>query len=133
MNIEDHENDELGDNLKALFKNLLGVNINLKNNFNKDDEQSFLAIIEILDNFSKGEETLIQFNIDMTFFTSPLWQVIEYFIGKNYGLDNCNVIMWYIFDRFDMDGNLKPFIDNKENEHKIEDTQQLWNFITKKS
>jgi hypothetical protein len=133
MNIEDHENDELGDNLKALFKNLLGVNVNLKNNFNKDDEQSFLAIIEILDNFSKGEETLIQFNIDMTFFTSPLWQVIEYFIGKNYGLDNCNVIMWYIFDRFDTDGNLKPFIDNKENEYKIEDTQQLWNFITKKS
>ena len=133
MNIEDHENDELGDNLKALFKNLLGVNVNLKNNFNKDDEQSFLAIIEILDNFSKGEETLIQFNIDMTFFTSPLWQVIEYFIGKNYGLDNCNVIMWYIFDRFDVDGNLKPFIDNKENEYKIEDTQQLWNFITKKS
>lgn len=133
MNIEDHENDELGDNLKALFKNLLGVNVNLKNNFNKDDEQSFLAIIEILDNFSKGEETLIQFNIDMTFFTSPLWQVIEYFIGKNYGLDNCNVIMWYIFDRFDMDNNLKLFIDNKENEHKIEDIQQLWNFITKKS
>jgi hypothetical protein len=125
--------DELGDELRSLFKGILGTDVYLKNNFNNDDEKSFITIMEILDNFAKGEESLIGVNIDLTFFTSPLWQVIEYFIGKNYGLSNSSVIMWYVFDRFDFDGNLKPYVDDKENSYKIEDPLQLWKFITKKS
>jgi hypothetical protein len=54
---------------------------------------------------------------------------MEYHIAKIYGLPKAEVILWYILDRYEIDGTVKLYIDNNEIPHKIENTEQLWEYI----
>jgi len=37
--------------------------------------------------------------------------------------------MWYILDRYDLEGTVKMYVDKTGNPHKIENPEQLWKFI----
>jgi hypothetical protein len=128
---ESNNNEEqVPSELQSLFNKLLGVTVNLKDNFDSNEMRAFIYTINILDNFVQSENNVFDTSgIDLTAFTSPLWQVMEYHIAKIYGLPKAEVILWYILDRYEIDETVKLYIDNNEISHKIENTEQLWEYI----
>lgn len=116
--------------LQSLFNKLLGVTVNLKDNFDSNEMRAFIYTMNVLDNFVQSENNVFDASgIDLTAFTSPLWQIIEYHIAKIYGLPQAEVIMWYILDRYEIDGTIKLYVDSTETPHKIETPEHLWKYI----
>jgi hypothetical protein len=60
---------------------------------------------------------------------NDLWLVIESLLKLTYGTYAFDMIMWYIFDRFNPDGTIVPFVDDKNNSTTIKSPKELYDFI----
>jgi len=127
---ENNNEESIPEELKEVFNKILGVTVNIKDNFESNELRAFVYTINALDNFVQSENNVFNDSgIDLTAFTSPLWQIMEYHMAKIYGLPQSEVIMWYILDRYDLEGTVKMYVDKTGNPHKIENPEQLWKFI----
>ena len=109
---ENNNEEQVPLELQSLFNKLLGVTVNLKDNFDSNEMRAFIYTMNVLDNFVQSENNVFDASgIDLTAFTSPLWQIIEYHMAKIYGLPQAEVIMWYILDRHEIDGTIKLYVD----------------------
>jgi len=134
MDTQDNSYDEnLSNELKDLFHKILGANVILKDNFESNELRAFIQSINILENFAQNENNAYETaGIDLSPLTSPLWYVLEYYLSKIYGVDKTVVIMWYVLDKYDIEGNIKMYEDQEGNQHKIENAEELWKFINLK-
>ena len=71
--------------------------------------------------------------IDCHRLTDPLWSVIENTLRMIYGPESTEIILWYVYDRFNPDGSIIPLEDPKGKTFIIKDPNDLWSFIKYKS
>ena len=120
----------MNDELKDLFKQVLGSDVNIKDNITPSDKTFFCLIVNKLDETHKADEALFESSgIDLTRIQNKLWLVIEALLKLTYGAYAFDMIMWYIFDRFNPDGKVVPFEDEKGNSTLIMTTKDLYDFI----
>ena len=120
----------MNDELKDLFKQVLGSDVNIKDNINPSENSFFCLMVNKLDQNHKDDEKLFESSgIDLTKMHNNLWLVIEALLKLTYGVYAFDMIMWYIFDRFNPDGKVVPFEDEKGNSTLIMTTKDLYDFI----
>ena len=116
--------------IKKLFDKILGDKIILKDNFKVDDEAIFCLLVNKLDESNKNDEALFELSgIDLTKTNKELWFVIESLLKVVYGEEAFDMIMWYILDRFNPDGKVVPFEDDKGKTFSIITSKDLYHFI----
>lgn len=98
------------------------------------DKEVFIRIVERLDKCWTDSNGLYEnFKISILEYEEGYYQVIEDLLVINYGAWKTELILWYIFGRFDTDGNLYPLIvqtKGKDDEKVFLKTPtQLWNFL----
>ena len=116
--------------IKELFEYILGGDVKISNSTNLSKEGSFLLLMEKLENTRKKEIDLLKkYGTDITSFTEDLWIAIDNLLESLYGLEKQDIIMWYLFDRFDSKGKIIPLEDNNGKEIYIKTSRQLWHYL----
>ena len=98
------------------------------------DKEMFVRIIERLDKCWDDSNGLYEkFKISILEYEEGYYQVIEDLLVLQYGPWKTELILWYIFGRFDAEGNMYPLtvqVTGKEEEEVFLKTpSQLWNFL----
>lgn len=99
------------------------------------DKEMFVRIVERLDKCWDDSNGLYEkFKISILEYEEGYYQVIEDLLNVQYGPWKTELILWYIFGRFDADGNIYPLIvqtKDKGTEEKVflKTSLQLWNFL----
>ena len=115
-----------------------GKNIKIKSKKKTVNEKdTFINIINILDSCNKRTETLENdFMLGMGLYDEPFYLIIENLLFLKYGEWQTDIILWWVYDRFDEEGTLLPIHLNthteskdKEEEVIIETTEQLWDLL----
>ena len=120
----------MNDELKDLFKQVLGSDVNIKDNINPSEKSFFSLMVTKLDQNHINDEKLFESSgIDLTKMHNNLWLVIESLLKLTYGVYAFDMIMWYIFDRFNPDGTIVPFIDDNKISTTIKSPKELYDFI----
>lgn len=98
------------------------------------DKEMFVRIVERLDKCWDDSNGLYEkFKISILEYEEGYYQVIEDLLVLQYGPWKTELILWYIFGRFDAEGNMYPLtvqVTGKEEEEVFLKTpNQLWNFL----
>ena len=66
---------------------------------------------------------------DIVLAQEDLWFVIESLLKIAYGQDAFDMIMWFILDRFNPDGKVVPFEDEKGKQFSLITAKDLFHFL----
>jgi hypothetical protein len=116
--------------------NNFGNKLKLNRNTDSQEKEIFINTIETLEqcwirtNFLQAQLGVDFYNYEQHYFT-----MIEDLIYLKYGDAVGNLILWYVYDRFDKNGNLLAievtFDSKPKKEYKLKSTLDLWNLIEK--
>ena len=120
----------MNNELKNLFKQVLGSDVTIKDNIDLSEKSFFCLLVNKLDYTHIDDEELFELSgIDLTKMHNNLWLVIEALLKLTYGIYAFDMIMWYILDRFNPDGKIVPFKDEKGKITTISSPKELYDFI----
>jgi hypothetical protein len=129
-------------NLKDFGKNL---NLKQKQSVSNNTKQFFIDIVTLFDGVYQRTIEMDIFGINMETYDDGFYILIENLILKTYGEWKTELILWYIYDRFNENEELMPLIlqeEEKNGEEQDEEEQdgeeifvetpeQLWDLIKK--
>lgn len=124
-------------NLNNFGKKLkLNERIDKKKGKMPSEEEMF---VELITKFStcwdKSTKLYDIFKINTLEYEEDFYSIIEDLILLKYGVWKTEIILWYIFGRIDMDGEMHPLIlhpdGEEEEEILLQNAQDLWNFLIK--
>lgn len=118
-------------NLKNFGKNL---NIKQKTPPSSNNTKAFFVdVVTLFDGLCQRSEEMDSFGINMETYDDGFYILIENLILKTYGEWKTELVLWYVYDRFNENEELTPLAiqeDGKEEEEVfVEDPEQLWNLI----
>jgi len=117
-----------------------GKNLKIKHNIKSDisNKDFFIYIVNLLDALNQRYNKIEELGINLEYFEEPFLELISDLIYKLYGEIEQELIMWYVYERFDIEGNLLPLIfitdgDDEEIEEEIivNNPLELYNLIRK--
>lgn len=127
----ENRNPEEIEDLSLFFKKIVGVEVKFTEKLSDNEEDNFLLIMKRLEQSIELEElVLIHGGISVDKIVDPLWYVLENFIMMYYGEPSYELIMWYLFNRFDENGDVQEWEDMDGKTYKIETKKELWKFLT---
>ena len=100
------------------------------------EKDIFKNIVETLDYCGNRElELADNYGIDVSSFIEPYLAVIENFLLLLYGENKTEIIIWWVYARFDEEGKLLP-IEFEDEDQNTEDVylktiDELWEFLKK--
>ena len=113
-----------------------GKNVNIKPKKQKglSEKEIFVDIISLLDDCFSRSASLEQHNLNITSYEEPFYIIIENLMYMKYGEWKTDIILWWVYDRYNEEGEVMPIklndhVENKEEEVMIETTEQLWEFL----
>lgn len=113
-----------------------GKNVNIKSKKKKDlsEKEIFIDIVALLDDCFARSTSLEQHNLNITSYEEPFYVVIENLMYLKYGEWKTDIILWWVYDRYNEEGEVQPIklndhIEDKQEEVLIETSEQLWEFL----
>ena len=101
------------DDIRGLFKQMLGSDIIIKDNIKENEEKLFILFVEQLETAKNLEDKTIEVGLDLHPLVHPLWIVIENMLKLQFGLDTTNLIMFYLYERIGPNGKIIPLIEEE--------------------
>lgn len=101
----------------------------------KRESEIFAGIIEKLEAcWKRSEELYKQFGVGLIEYEEGYFSTIDDLLLLKYGAIKTEIILWYIYERIDPDGNIKNLIlefDNGEEDLEItlNTPKDLWDFL----
>jgi len=118
------------DEIKHLFQDILGTNINIKDNLKQTEETVFCLFVKKLEESRIIEDKVFEeAHIDLKRVTDPLWLVVENLLKMQYGPDAVELIMWYIYERFNPEGKVMSIEDENGKKYKFLNPKDLFSYI----
>ncbi len=99
------------------------------------EKEMFMDIIDSLIEMSIKEQILVeQFKVDLTQYVDDHYVIIESLIYMKFGPVKGRVILWYIYERIDSDGNIGKLTINDDDKKTSEsfilnNSEELWTFL----
>jgi len=99
------------------------------------EKDTFIDLIDIFDNCNmRTEEFEGSFMFNISSYDEPFYIMIENLFLLHYGEWKTDIILWWIYDRFDEEGNISPIEFNDHDTESqeqvlVETPEQLWNFL----
>ena len=113
-----------------------GKNVNIKSKKKKElsEKEIFIEIISLLDDCFERSSELEQHALNITSYEEPFYIMIENLLFIKYGEWKTDIILWWVYNRFDEEGNvvaikLNDHIEDKQEEVIVETAEQLWDFL----
>jgi hypothetical protein len=117
------------ENIKTLFDTILNSNVNVYENVNIY-KKHFISTIKNLERGAFGEKQFQKENQgDLSPIVDPLWFSIELMLSNLYGNQVANLMLWYLFDRIDINGNVLPYTDKDNNIIVLDTPDDLWDYV----
>jgi hypothetical protein len=117
------------ENIKTLFNTILNSNVNVYENVNVY-KKHFISTIKNLERGAFGEKQFQKENQgDLSPIVDPLWFSIELMLSNLYGNQVANLMLWYLFDRIDINGNVLPYTDKDNNIIVLDTPDDLWDYV----
>ena len=117
------------ENIKTLFDTILNSSVNVYENVNVY-KKHFISTIKNLERGAFGEKKLEKENpIDLSPMVDPLWFSIELMLSNLYGNQVANLMLWYLFDRIDINGNVLPYTDRDNHIIVLDTPEDLWDYV----
>ena len=110
--------------IKNMFTEILGSEVNVKDNIDNTELDIFVILIKKLE-----EAVRVETKSDVSKATDPLWFVIEIGLESMYGEEAKELIYWYIFDRFEKDGSLIPLEDEDGKIYIFKDVKEFYGYL----
>jgi hypothetical protein len=101
------------------------------------EKEMFVDLVNLFDECNKRTEALEQtFLLGISTYEEPLFIVIENLLIMHYGEWKAEIVLWWVYDRYDEEGNLLPIELNFQDENKqeniiVETAEQWWDLIKK--
>ena len=93
-------------------------------------EKLFILIVEQLEEARRLEEKTMEMELDFHKLVDPLWMVIENMLKLQFGIDTTNIIMFYLYDRYNPDGTIIPMVDEENGKKYIfKGAKDLFSYI----
>jgi hypothetical protein len=115
-----------------------GKHLNIKSRTkNPTDKDLFTEVVGLVDEcWIRSNVIENEFGLGISDYEEPFYLVIENLIYMHYGEWKGDIMLWWLFERFDEDGSVLPINindHNKETEEEIfiETVEELWEFIKK--
>ena len=118
--------NNFGENLKFLFRKK-GIS----------EKEIFINILEVLDGCKKRTDELeTNFMLDMFSYEEDFYLIIENLLYIHYGELKTEIILWWVYSRFNDEGEIDDLIIEDDDEEKqeivkIKTAEQLWSYINK--
>ena len=113
-----------------------GKNVNIKSKKKKilSEKETLIDIILLLDECFVRSSLLEQNNLNIMAYEESFYLMIENLLYLKYGDNKTDIILWWVYDRFDDEGELKPIKllskeDNEKKEIMIQTAEQLYEFL----
>jgi hypothetical protein len=116
------------------FGKHLNIKLRTKDLTEKD---LFIKIVGLLDEcWTRSNVIEGQFGLGVTNYEEPFYIITEDLIYVHYGKWQGDIILWWVFERLDEEGNLlsinlNDYSKEIEEEVFIETAEELWDFIKK--
>lgn len=94
------------EDIRNLFRKMLGSDIIIKDNISENEEKLFILFVEQLENAKKLEDKVVELGLEVKPLVDPLWVVIENMLKLQFGLDTTQLIIFYLYERFNPDGTI---------------------------
>jgi len=118
------------DDIRDLFKQMLGSDIIIKDNIKESEEKLFILFVEQLEKAKDLEDKVVEIGLDVHPLVDPLWIVIENMLKLQFGLDTTNLIMYYLYDRIGPDGKIIPLVEEgSDKKFILKDPKDLFSYI----
>ena len=118
--------------------NPFGKNINIKSRNDEPKEtEIFLEIIQIVDECWKRTNHMEEeMGMGVSNYEEPFYLVIENLVFLHYGEWKGHIVLWWLFERFNEEGELLAIELNDDDSNTteevlIETPEQLWDLIRK--
>ena len=119
--------------IKEVLEKILGSTLTTySENLSEEDKlkDEFLKTIDLFEEVWKRQDKLdIELGIDFGTYDDKFFKIIEGFIYFSFDPVAAGAILFYIYSRYDMEGNLIPFIDDEGEEHLIANAEDLWEYL----
>lgn len=113
-----------------------GKNVNIKSKKKKElsEKEVFIEIISLLDECFERSADLEQHNLNITSYEEPFYIMIENLLFIKYGEWKTDIILWWVYNRYNEEGNVVAIkLNDHDNETEedviVETTEQLWEFL----
>jgi hypothetical protein len=113
-----------------------GKNVNIKSKKKKalSEKETLIDIILLLDECFMRSSLLEQNNLNIMNYEESFYLMIENLLYLKYGDNKTDIMLWWVYDRFDDEGELKPIKilskeDNSEKEIVVQTAEQLYEFL----
>jgi len=117
-------------NLKHFGKNL---SLKLKQPASSNTKQFFIDVVNLFEGVHQRSLDMELYGIDMETYDDGFYVLIENLILKIYGEWKTELILWFVYDRFDDNEQLLPLSIQEEGKDEeetfIETPEQLWDLI----
>jgi len=118
------------DDIRDLFKQMLGSDIIIKDNIKESEEKLFILFVEQLEKAKELEDKVVEIGLDVHPLVDPLWIVIENMLKLQFGLDTTNLIMFYLYDKIGPDGKIIPLVEEgSDKKFVLKDPKDLFSYI----
>lgn len=115
-----------------------GKNINIKlRNDEPTEKEIFLDVVQLVDDCWKRSHFMEkEMSLGISSYEEPFYLVIENLIYLHFSEWKGDIILWWLFERFNDDGELLPIevtFHEKEitEEYIVENPEQLWELLKK--
>lgn len=118
------------EDIRNLFRKMLGSDIIIKDNISENEEKLFILFVEQLENAKKLEDKVVELGLEVKPLVDPLWIVIENLLKLQFGLDTTELIMFYLYERFNPDGTIIALEDEETGKKYIlKEPKDLFSYI----
>jgi len=121
------------EHLQEQINQIIGVKSTLKRRRkSREDIQRniFLNVIPLLEHvINRGVMLEGDFGINTTKYDELFYQIIDSLIYLHFDPKAAEVILFYLYERYNPDGTVNSILDANGNEVMLETTEDLWNLV----
>tara|TARA_R110002020_G_scaffold2117_3_gene9649 strand:+ start:19262 stop:19666 length:405 start_codon:yes stop_codon:yes gene_type:complete len=118
------------EDIRNLFRKMLGSDIIIKDNISENEEKLFILFVQQLESAKKLEDETTELGLEVRCLVDPLWIVIENLLKLQFGLDTTQLIMFYLYERFNPDGTIIALEDEETGKKYIlKEPKDLFSYI----
>lgn len=129
--------NEIKTNLEKEFSKLFNSPVKLKvkkQSIELKKKNIFISLINTYEQaLEKSDKLQSEFDIDLFNYEEPYFEVIDKLFLLMCGLDLYNIISYYFYERYDIEGNINPIIEISESgvetEIYLKTPEDLYNYL----
>jgi hypothetical protein len=111
---------------------LIGKGINIQENKKSTklkEEQFFFDILTDLCQLEAKSQILSAAGVNVMEYEDGFLKIINSLLEKHFGEAKAQIIMWWVFESIDIDGQISALVDEDDKEHILKTPQELYKFL----